>query len=99
LHGFGLSVSGTAWRNQHRSIRWPFTLNLGVDSIVGKHDDWKADKIGEWLSEKNICANVLNWQMCWWTGMAVLCCSVFAVDLEKHEQLFLRPGVTVAQRR
>jgi hypothetical protein len=67
-------------------------FNLGVDSIISKHDDSKADKIGERLSGKNICANPLNWQMCWWTGMAV-CCSVFAVDLERHERLFLRPGV------
>jgi hypothetical protein len=27
-------------------------FNLGVDSIIGKHDSSKADKIGEWLSVK-----------------------------------------------
>jgi hypothetical protein len=67
-------------------------FNLGVDSIIGKYDDSKADKIGERLSEKHIYANPLNWHMCWWTGMGIYC-SVFAVDLEQHEWLFLRPGV------
>jgi hypothetical protein len=67
-------------------------FKLGVDSIIGKYDDSKADKIGERLSEKNIYANPFNWHMCWWTGMAVYC-SIFAVDLEQHERLFLRPGV------
>ncbi len=67
-------------------------FNLGIDSIIGKYDDSKADKIGERLSEKNIYANPLNWHMCWWTGMAIYC-SIFPVDLEQHERLFLRPGV------
>jgi hypothetical protein len=65
---------------------------LGVDSIIGKYDDSKADKIGERLSEKNIYANPFNWKMCWWTGMGVYC-SVFAEALGKHERLFLRPNV------
>jgi hypothetical protein len=67
-------------------------FNLGVDSIIGKYDDSKADKDGEKLSEKNIYANPSNWNMCWWTGMGIYC-SVFAVELEKHERLFLQPGV------
>jgi hypothetical protein len=59
-------------------------FHLGVDSIIGKHDNLKVDKIGERLSEKNIFANPLNWHVCWWTGTGI-CCAVFAVDLEKHE--------------
>jgi hypothetical protein len=67
-------------------------FNLGVGSIIGKYYDSKAEEIDERLSEKNINANPLNWHMCWWTGMGIYC-SVFAVDLEQHERLFLRPGV------
>jgi hypothetical protein len=36
-------------------------FNLGVDSIIRKHEDLKVDKISEWLSEKDhICANPSN---------------------------------------
>jgi hypothetical protein len=52
-------------------------FTLGVDSIIGKYDDLKVDKIGERLSKKTIFANPFNWKMCWWTGMGVYC-SVFA---------------------
>jgi hypothetical protein len=67
-------------------------FNLGVDSIIGKHDNLKADKTGERLPGKNTCAHPLNWHMRWWTGMGI-CCAVFAVDLEKLKWMFLRPGV------
>jgi hypothetical protein len=67
-------------------------LAFGVNSIIGKYDNSKVDKIGERLSEKNIYANPFNWKMCWWTGMGVYC-SVYAEALGQHEQLFLRPSV------
>ena len=46
-------------------------VKLGVDSLVVKYDDSKADKAGEKLSEKNIFANPFQWQECFWTGMGV----------------------------
>ena len=46
-------------------------MKLGSDSLVIKYDDSKADKSGERLSEKNIYANLIEWQECFWTGMGV----------------------------
>lgn len=44
-------------------------FSLGIDSIVIKYDDSKADKAGEKLSEKNLYANPLDWTMCSWTAL------------------------------
>lgn len=44
-------------------------FSMGLDSIVIKYDDSKADKAGEKLSEKNVYANPLDWTMCTWTAL------------------------------
>ena len=50
------------------------------DSIVCKHDDSKADKEGDKLSEKNVFANPFNFMVCFWTGVGILC----ALSAEKN---------------
>ena len=42
-------------------------VKLGIDSVIVKYDDSKADKAGEKLSEKNTHANPFDWKLCWWT--------------------------------
>lgn len=44
-------------------------LRLGIDSIIIKYDDSKADKAGERLSEKNIYANPQDWTQCPWLAL------------------------------
>lgn len=47
-------------------------FSLGVDSIIIKYDESKADKAGERLSEKNIFANPKEWRMCTWLSLGKL---------------------------
>jgi hypothetical protein len=44
-------------------------FSLGMDSIVIKYDESKADKAGEKLSEKIFYANPLNWTQCSWLAL------------------------------
>ena len=44
-------------------------FSLGVDSIIIKYDETKADKSGEKLSEKNLFANPIDWRMCSWLAL------------------------------
>ena len=46
-------------------------IRLGVDSLNVKYNDTKMDKQAEWLSEKNIFANHLDWKLCFWTGLSI----------------------------
>jgi len=67
-------------------------FKIGQDSTICKHDDQKADKTGERLSEKNICVNPFEWTQCFWTGMGI-CVALNCDALASHEQLFLKEGV------
>ena len=53
----------------------PLTVHnfrLGTDSIICKYDDdSKCDKSAECLAMKNIYANPLDWNMCYWTGFGI----------------------------
>lgn len=44
-------------------------FRVGIDSIIIKYDDSKADKAGEKLSEKNVYANPLDWIQCPWLAL------------------------------
>ena len=66
-------------------------ISLGVDSIVIKYDETKADKAGEKLSEKNVYANPLDWTMCTWLALGIYC-FVFQGNLLENERLFLKKG-------
>jgi hypothetical protein len=44
-------------------------FSLGTDSIAIKHDETKADKAGEKLSEKTLYANPIDWTMCTWLAL------------------------------
>ena len=66
-------------------------FSLGLDSLVVKYDDSKADKAGEKLSEKNLYANPLDWTMCTWLGLGVFCC-INKGNLSVNERLFLKDG-------
>ena len=46
-------------------------FTLGVDSIIVKYDDSKADKNAERLAEKNIYANPDDWRLCFWTSLCI----------------------------
>ena len=63
-------------------------FNLGMDSIVGKYDDSKADKAGERLSEKNLYANPFNYSMCIFTGLGVWW-SLHKERLQENDRFFL----------
>ena len=66
-------------------------FTLGLDSLVVKYDETKADKSGEKLSEKNVYANPIDWTMCTWLGLGIYCC-VFQGNLLESERLFLKKG-------
>lgn len=66
-------------------------FSLGLDSIVIKYDESKADKAGEKLSEKNVYANPFDWTMCTWLALGIYC-FVFQGNLVENERLFLKKG-------
>jgi hypothetical protein len=63
-------------------------FRLALDSIIGKYDDSKSDKAGEFLNDKNIYANEQDWTKCWWTGLAIWA-AVNTERLSVTERLFL----------
>ena len=46
-------------------------IRCGLDSIIVKYDDSKADKAGERSSEKNVFSNPFKCSMDWWCGFGV----------------------------
>jgi hypothetical protein len=69
-------------------------FKLGVDSIVGKYDDSKADKTAQRLSEKNIYANPFDYTMCFWTGFGIWIALRGEEKMKGgNNRLFLNPGV------
>ena len=68
-------------------------FSLGVDSIVVKYDDSKADKNAERLSEKNIFANPYDWRLCFWTGLCIWISLRGEEKLKGNSKLFLTKGV------
>ena len=67
-------------------------IKIGLDSIVAKYDDSKADKAGERLSEKNIYANPLDWTKCLWTALGIWI-AMRRDKLVGNERLFLDKNV------
>ena len=66
-------------------------FSVGLDSLVIKYDDSKADKTGEKLSEKNVYANPLDWTMCSWLAIGIYC-FLNQGNLVEDERLFLKKG-------
>ena len=66
-------------------------FSVGIDSVVIKYDDSKADKTGEKLSEKNVYSNPLDWTMCSWLAIGIYC-FLHQGNLVENERLFLKKG-------
>jgi len=66
-------------------------FSVGLDSIIIKYDDSKADKTGEKLSEKNVYSNPLDWTMCTWLAIGIYC-FLHQGNLVENERLFLKKG-------
>jgi hypothetical protein len=68
-------------------------FKLGLDSIIVKYDDSKADKNAERLAEKNIFANPNDWRLCYWTGLCVWVTLCGEEHFKNNTHLFLKRGV------
>jgi hypothetical protein len=71
-------------------------FSVGIDSVVIKYDDSKADKTGEKLSEKNVYSNPLGWTMCSWLAIGIYC-FLNQGNLVENERLFLKTGTKDGQ--
>lgn len=80
-------------------------FGLGLDSIIIKYDESKADKAGEKLSEKNVYAHTTDWKKCTWLALgkfslelSFFVMTILTFSLSFRYLLFSKPRVSSRER-